>query len=251
MASSLARLTSLSTQTLSLLLERQRLQSLSSSIPNSNGATTSNLHIPQITRNLKQLRVAILEAEEKDLTTGGEGAEAIKLLKSQYGRMRGMLGEEVCELQGVETFPETKPEVKVEVDEVVVDDGDRKELQRSQWGGDEDRVYTPYQDEPEVDPSMMLQQQRDMMSDQDTHLENLSHSITRQHHLSLQINDELDTHTGLLEELDTDLDRTHSRLARARKSLDKVAKGAKNHGSTVTIALLILILLILIIVFKT
>lgn len=75
-----------------------------------------------------------------------------------------MLGEEVCELQGVETFPETKPEVKVEVDEVVVDDGDRKELQRSQWGGDEDRVYTPYQDEPEVDPSMMLQQQRDMMS---------------------------------------------------------------------------------------
>lgn len=108
--------------------------------------------------------MAILEAEEKDLTTGGEGAEAIKLLKSQYGRMRGMLGEEVCELQGVETFPETKPEVKVEVDEVVVDDGDRKELQRSQWGGDEDRVYTPYQDEPEVDPSMMLQQQRDMMS---------------------------------------------------------------------------------------
>lgn len=68
--------------------------------------------------------------------------------------------------------------------------------------------------------------------DQDTHLENLSHSITRQHHLSLQINDELDTHTGLLEELDTDLDRTHSRLARARKSLDKVAKGAKNHGAS-------------------
>lgn len=163
MASSLARLTSLSTQTLSLLLERQRLQSLSSSTPNSNGVTTSNLHIPQITRNLKQLRVAILEAEEKDLTTGGEGAEAIKLLKSQYGRMRGMLGEEVCELQGVETFPETKREVKVEVDEAV-DDGDTKELQRSQWGGDEDRVYTPYQDEPEVDTSTMLQQQRDMMS---------------------------------------------------------------------------------------
>lgn len=92
-------------------------------------------------------------------------------------------------------------------------------------------------------------------------------------------------HTGLLEELDTDLDRTGSRLAGARRGLDRVAKGARDNGesfihghtgytctsrpcslvkvmhtdsyngcgvgSTVTIGVLILVLLILIIVFKT
>jgi syntaxin 8 len=68
-------------------------------------------------------------------------------------------------------------------------------------------------------------------TEQDTHLEHLSHSINRQHHISLQINDELDVHTGLLEELDTDLDTTHSRLSGARRRLDRVAKGAKENGA--------------------
>jgi len=69
--------------------------------------------------------------------------------------------------------------------------------------------------------------------------------------VSLQINDELDVHRGLLEEFDTDVDITHGRLSGARRRLDRVAKSAKENGSTVTIALLILVLLILIIVFKT
>jgi len=84
----------------------------------------------------------------------------------------------------------------------------------------------------------------------------------------LQINDELEVHTGLLEGLDQDLDGTQSRLSGARRRLNRVAKGAKENGlyflqkilipligfipgSTVTIGLLILILLLLIIIFKT
>ncbi len=77
----LAKLTSLSTQTLSLLLERQRLQTLST-----NG---TGLHLPQITRNLQQLRTGITDLEEKE-----GNIEAVRLLKSQYERMRGMLGVE-------------------------------------------------------------------------------------------------------------------------------------------------------------
>jgi syntaxin 8 len=88
MSLALARLTALSTQTLSLLLERQRLQNLSS---NSTGlaspAAPNPLHLPQITRNLGQLRVGILGLEEKD----GK-SEAVELLRNQYERMRGMLG---------------------------------------------------------------------------------------------------------------------------------------------------------------
>ena len=75
----LAKLTSQSTQTLSLLLERQRLQTLSTD--------STSLHLPQITRNLQQLRAGILDLEEKE-----GNIEAVRLLKSQYERMRGMLG---------------------------------------------------------------------------------------------------------------------------------------------------------------
>lgn len=48
--------------------------------------------------------------------------------------------------------------------------------------------------------------------------------------MSLQINEELDVHSNLLEELDTQLDRTEGRLGRARKSLDKFARGVKSNG---------------------
>ena len=79
----LAKLTSLSTQTLSLLLERQRLQTLST------GGNGNSLHLPQITRNLNQLRTGVVDLEEKEGNT-----EAVRLLKSQYERMRGMLGSD-------------------------------------------------------------------------------------------------------------------------------------------------------------
>lgn len=119
---SLAKLTSLSTQTLSLLLERQRLQSIpqfqpSTATPGSTESTfkltsTSNLHLPQIKRNLNQLRSGILELESKDAAGAGGGAvgastigggEAVGLLKNQYGRMRAMLGED-AESLGIERY---------------------------------------------------------------------------------------------------------------------------------------------------
>ena len=93
---SLPRLTALSTQTLSLLLERQRLQSLS---PNATGLRSSSpLHLPQITRNLKQLRAGVLELEKKEGRT-----EASELLRAQYERMKGMLGVD-GEEEGLERF---------------------------------------------------------------------------------------------------------------------------------------------------
>jgi syntaxin 8 len=86
---SLAKLTAVSTKTLSLILERQRLQALPSysSVGNPNG---SSLHYPQIKRNLNQLREGILALEANE----GPSTDATKLLRSQYERMRGMLWEE-------------------------------------------------------------------------------------------------------------------------------------------------------------
>lgn len=88
---SLAKLTSISTKTLSLILERQRLQTLPSfsSSSETSAPRTNTLHLPQITRNLGQLKSGILALEAR------EGrSEAVGLLRNQYDRMRGMLGED-------------------------------------------------------------------------------------------------------------------------------------------------------------
>lgn len=288
MAASLARLTSLSTQTLSLLLERQRLQTLPSN---------SSLHAPQIARNFEQLRAGILALEGKDGLT-----EATRLLRAQHERMRGMLGAEADSL-GVQRcvspslsavhvrsafiYPSLvfRPRIRCEEPSANANADASSSSSpsppattsilpppRTTSGEPE---YAPYTDDPEAGYSSeeMLLQQRHMMDEQDVRLDELSHSITRQRDISLQINDELDVHTGLLEGLDHDLDRTDSRLTNARRRLDRVARGAKENGacpvflaavslgryslprglvgSTLMIALLILVLLILIIVFKT
>ncbi|KAF9004615.1 hypothetical protein BDQ17DRAFT_1354359 [Cyathus striatus] len=221
----LPKLTSLSTKTLSLLLEWERLQTL------------------------------------QDIGVGENGgqAEAVKLLKNQFERMRGMVGVDI----GIESLEPQQPANLVATSSV-----DSSSLppippvppvslepvsSPSPTNGSSDEVFTPYTDDPDTDvePGIMLQTQRRLMDEQDVHLDHLSNSIRRQHHISLQINDELDTHTGLLSDLDNDLDRTSGRLSGARRRLDRFAKGAKENGSTVTIALLILVLLILIIIFKT
>jgi len=245
----LARLTSLSTQTLSLLLERQRLQSLAN--PNANA-----LHIPQIARNMRQLRAGVLSLEEED-----GRSEAVNLLSSQYERMRSMLGAE-GEAAGVERLEEPASSASTSASTSLLDSKPSSPLPSLQptatkdSGSDADadaEPFTPYTDDPEAGYTNdeMLQMQRQMMNEQDVHLDRLSQSVNRQRDLSLQINDELDVHTGLLEELDHELDHTGSRLSGARRNLERVAKGAKENGSTVMIAILILVLLILIIIFKT
>lgn len=244
----LAKLTSLSTQTLSLLLERQRLQTLST-----NG---TGLHLPQITRNLQQLRTGISDLEEKE-----GNIEAVRLLKSQYERMRGMLGVE-GETAGVQPLrcvlpcihpvslvtdllrSVPKPPSAINDTSTTASSSSRSMTKSpspqppqssalSAHDAGSDGPYAPYTDDPEAGyqtPDAMLQTQRDMMDEQDVHLDHLSQSINRQRDLSLQINGELDIHTGLLEEMDEELDQTGSRLSRARQKLDKVAKGAKNNS---------------------
>jgi len=113
------------------------------------------------------------------------------------------------------------------------------------------RPESPFRDDPNQSNHDMFSQQTQVMRDQDTQLDTLSQSIGRQHHLSLQINDELGEQAGLLDGLDEDLDRTGNSLSKARRRLDRVSKGARDNCSALTIAMAICILLLLIIVFKT
>ncbi|KAI6032644.1 syntaxin-like protein [Pisolithus orientalis] len=227
--SSTAKLTAITTSTLSLLLERQRLQT-----------THPTLHLQQIVSNLRVLRAGVIEAQSQ----GDDDADAGPL-RGQYERLIEMLGEEEAKRANLESIPPPAPP--------------SPSLPSSPSFGERkmspEPLYEPYTDDPDPEPALgecgILLQQRRIIDDQDTHLEHLSSSIGRQHHISLQINDELEVHTGLLDTLDTELDGTDARMRNARRRLGRVARGAKENGSTVIIVLLILVLLILIVIFKT
>ncbi len=144
---SLAKLTALSTQTLSLLLERQRLQSLSPAV--TEGATNSSLHLPQITRNLALLRSGILELEST-----GDHSEAVVLLRNQHVRMRGMVGSDAV----IEPLPEP---TAMQEDE----DPPAREKPQHAWPAVDKQAFTPYTDDPEAgqDPVFLLQEQQRLM----------------------------------------------------------------------------------------
>jgi len=216
------------------LLERQRIQSL----PTTFETSTTSLHLRQIVKNLQLLRTGILELRQTD----GSPPEAVDLLSGQYDRMRAMLGPD-ADVNGIAALERPIQEPPI------------ASPPRAPSPPAPDDIFTPYTDDPDASGyesnELMLHSQRRIMTEQDNQLEHLSQSISRQHHISLEINDELDTHTGLLEGLDHDLDQTQGRMSNARGRLERVARGAKANGSSLTIALLILILLLLIIIFKT
>ncbi|KIJ56378.1 hypothetical protein M422DRAFT_23656 [Sphaerobolus stellatus SS14] len=235
MSFTLPRLTSLSTQTLTLLLERQRLQSLSTSESTISLPSSSLAHI---TRNLNQLRTGIYALEEQRTHP-----DAVKALRAQYARMREMLGADQEQVEPLRQPEPDEPSPELDLDPMshpYKDDPDAT------------RPYADNEDTPnQFDAADVLESQRLMMDEQDTRLDALHSSLTRQNSISQQLSSELDLQAGILTELDTDIDNTNSRLSRARRTLDKVGRGIGANGSTLTIGVLILVLLILIAFFKT
>ncbi len=70
-------------------------------------------------------------------------------------------------------------------------------------------------------------------------------------HIALTIGEEVDLHTRLLEELDEDVDVTHTRLRAATKRIRHVLKHSSNWKGGLCIFLLIVMLtLLLLVVFK-
>ncbi|CEL53532.1 syntaxin-like protein [Rhizoctonia solani AG-1 IB] len=229
---SLSHLTALSAQTLSQTLELQRFSTLPGS------PTPPGSLITQITRNMDSLRTSILDMEVE-----AKGREEVRPLREQWERMRKTVEDQVA-IDGLPPVRDATPPLP-------------PSPPTPKRKPSDDAIFRPYKDEPAAyeddGPSHdgILLQQRQMMDEQDTHLDRLSHSIRNQHDISLQINEELEVHTGLLEALDHELDSTGDRLSRARRRLDHVARGARDNGSAVAIGVLIFVLLILIVVFKT
>lgn len=113
------------------------------------------------------------------------------------------------------------------------DSGDNDEEEESPQ-----KTYTPDEpyrdnnddDQQDQDNATLFASQQNQMSTQDRHLDTLSQSISRQHTLSMQMNEELELQNELLGDLDSDVERTGLRLGRASGQLDRVKRGLKDHG---------------------
>ncbi|KAJ3115386.1 hypothetical protein HK098_006957, partial [Nowakowskiella sp. JEL0407] len=84
--------------------------------------------------------------------------------------------------------------------------------------------------EQQLDAAELLQLQSHIISDQDEHLTLLSHSITRQKEIGLQIHEELEHHIDLLEDTEERVESTQTRLGFASRRLRAVEQGLRSGG---------------------
>ncbi|XP_028766743.1 syntaxin-52 [Neltuma alba] len=88
--------------------------------------------------------------------------------------------------------------------------------------------------------------QRQIIKEQDDELEKLEETVTSTKHIALAVNEELNLHTRLLDDLDEHVDTTNSRLQMAQRRLAVLSKGTK--GGCSCMILLVLVIVIMIIV---
>ncbi|KAJ0578781.1 putative target SNARE coiled-coil domain-containing protein [Helianthus annuus] len=78
-----------------------------------------------------------------------------------------------------------------------------------------------------LDNSGIVGLQRQVMREQDEGLEKLEETVLSTKHIALAVNEELDLHTRLIDDLDEHVDVTNSRLKRVQKNLAILNKRAR------------------------
>ncbi|KAL8280912.1 hypothetical protein RQP46_006591 [Phenoliferia psychrophenolica] len=257
-----ARLSSLSTKTLSQILELTR--SVQEGIPSPSLPAT-------VSKNLATLKEGIRTVSLSH--QGNEHSEVLRGLRGQYDRLVSLvegLGVhvEMDQMDGEQGQGQGKGKAREgQLVDAGDDDDDASGVPlRSMGGQDVPHVTVSFppedterdlerleEDEDEMRRANqeVLQMQQQMMDDQDDTLTSLSSAIARQHQLSLHISSELEMQEGLLDDTDAALDRTQSGLRRAGTRLDRYSRRARDTGSTGLIVALVIVLAILVVIFKT
>jgi syntaxin 8 len=129
---------------------------------------------------------------------------------------------------------------------------DQETANRNKLFPSQQQQQAPYTDDPTTDQSSLTNTQihtyhKQVLSQQDTQLDTLGQSISRQRLLGIQMGDEMDAQNAMLDDVERGTDRFQTNLDRARGRLGKVARKAKDNWSWVTIACLMLILVLLLV----
>ncbi|EEQ39689.1 putative syntaxin protein [Clavispora lusitaniae] len=121
--------------------------------------------------------------------------------------------------------------------------------------------FKPYRDEAEegeddrltissvntTNEEHFAQHQQQLLA-QDESLDRLHDSIRIQHSMGLTINDELDEHLVILNDLERGVDSASNRLTRATNNIRRFRRRMRENGSLVTIVILTIILILLLVV---
>mmetsp|Transcript_24706 Transcript_24706/g.84508 ORF Transcript_24706/g.84508 Transcript_24706/m.84508 type:complete len:228 (-) Transcript_24706:19-702(-) len=92
----------------------------------------------------------------------------------------------------------------------------------------------------------LLAMQREMMDEQDEEIDELSRLVSSTKNIALTVNEELDLHNRLLDDLEDDVDHTYARLRKGIKLAKRVARKAGNCSYLACIVLLVVGLVVLI-----
>ncbi|CAI9633535.1 snare complex subunit [Alternaria burnsii] len=246
------------------LLERQRALSLN--LP-------SNSQDGQISRSLEQLRSGIESLESQVQDTSDDS------ITSQLPRLRSQLAELTS--QFTPTNPAattTSPTLTSPNDPSLSRDfaaaqnkkptttRSASKSVRFSDNDDDDAANRaslfPYRDDPPDDDdasspnlahldNQQIHAYHDrVIADQDSQLDQLGQSISRQRELSMQIGDELDGQVMLLDDVEEGVDRHAAQFVRARGRLDRFSRKARENWSLTVIVVLIIILVLLIVITK-
>eukprot|EP00026_Physarum_polycephalum_P020777 Phypoly_transcript_23580.p1 GENE.Phypoly_transcript_23580~~Phypoly_transcript_23580.p1 ORF type:complete len:144 (+),score=22.24 Phypoly_transcript_23580:63-494(+) len=95
-----------------------------------------------------------------------------------------------------------------------------------------------------LDNRQLLQMQKDTMQEQDQVLDILADSIGRQKEIALNIGKEVDEHNLLLDELDSKVSSTDSKIRAASRRVTRVAKASSTGIMWTVICILVLALIV-------
>ncbi|XP_071730251.1 syntaxin-52-like [Rutidosis leptorrhynchoides] len=98
-----------------------------------------------------------------------------------------------------------------------------------------------------LDNSGVVGLQRQIMREQDEGLEKLEETVISTKHIALAVNEELDLHTRLIDDLDEHVDVTDSRLKRVQKNLAVLNKRTKGGCSFLCLLLSVIGIIVLVV----
>eukprot|EP00850_Spirogloea_muscicola_P000081 SM000001S04483 [mRNA] locus=s1:412256:413897:- [translate_table: standard] len=123
---------------------------------------------------------------------------------------------------------------------------DRKDL--LERDGEKPIIVLETDQTAELENSGIIHLQKRIMKDQDEELVGLESTVASTKHIALAVNEELDLHSQLLDDLDRDVESTNARVAVAQRKLAVISKRSSRSCTFATMCLLLLAIICLVLV---
>jgi len=94
----------------------------------------------------------------------------------------------------------------------------------------------------DLDSGQILSLQQETMQRQDQGLDVLANSVLKQKDIGVQINNELEEHNRLLDDLDTHVDKTSTKIKRENKRITSLTEKSSNSCMLICIVFLVIVL---------